>query len=127
MISFQIIVNKVADILNRLNTKKQIMIKKYYVAVRPQTNDLHSVHKEGCPFMPDDGKRIFLGHFKSGHDAIRMGDMYFPETESCLFCCKENISKPDNSTVSKWSGKDTVSVKTEIPVSYQQNMFCCLN
>ena len=36
---------------------------KYYVAVRPQTNEIHSVHREGCPFMPDDGKRIYLGFF----------------------------------------------------------------
>jgi hypothetical protein len=103
------------------------MIKKYYVAVRPQTNDVHAVHEEGCPFLPDDGKRIFLGHFKSGQDAIRMGEMYFPETGSCLFCCKESISIPDNSAGSKWSGKDIVSLKPEIPVSYLQSMFCCLN
>jgi hypothetical protein len=127
MIFFQIIVNKVSDILNRLNTKKQIMTKKYYVAVRPQTNDLHSVHQEGCPFMPDDGKRIFLGQFNSGQDALRIGEMYFHETGNCLFCCKENTSSADNSAVLKWSGKDIVSVKTEIPVSYEQNMFCCLN
>jgi hypothetical protein len=103
------------------------MTKKYYVAVRPQTNDLHSVHKEGCPFMPDDGKRIYLGQFNSGQDALRMGEMYFPETGSCRFCCKENTSSPDNSAVSKWSGKDIVTVKTEITVSYEQSMFCCLN
>lgn len=103
------------------------MTKKYYVAVRPQTNDVHSVHKEDCPFLPDDGKRIFLGHFKSGQDAMRMGEKYFHETGSCLFCCKENFSNHDNSNVSKWTGKDIVSLNPEIGVSYQQSMLCCLN
>jgi hypothetical protein len=103
------------------------MNKKYYVAVRPQTNDLHAVHTEGCPFLPDDGKRIFLGHFKSGHDAVRISEMHFPETRSCLFCCKESISMPDNSAASKWSGKDIGSLKQEILVSYEQSLLCCLN
>jgi hypothetical protein len=103
------------------------MTKKYYVAVRPQTNDLHAVHQEGCPFLPDDGKRIFLGHFKSGQEAVRMSALHFSETGSCLFCCKESLSVYDNSAGLKWSGQNVVSVKPEIPVSFMQSMLCCLN
>jgi hypothetical protein len=103
------------------------MIKKYYVAVRPQTNQLHAVHQEGCPFLPDDGKRIFLGQFKSGNDAVRMSARHFTETGSCLFCCNESKSLPDNSSGSKLSGQDIVSVRPEIPVSFMQSMLCCLN
>jgi hypothetical protein len=103
------------------------MIKKYYVAVRPQTNDLHAVHQEGCPFLPDDGKSIFLGNFKSGKDAVRMSARHYSDTGSCLFCCKENISMADNLTGSRLSGQDVVSLNPEVPVSFMQSMLCCLN
>jgi len=103
------------------------MTKKYYVAVKPRTNDLHAVHKEGCPFLPDDSKRIFLGYFKSGHDAVRKSEMHFPGTCSCRFCCKESLSVKENSAAPKWSEKVMVSVKPETPELYHQSMFCCLN
>jgi hypothetical protein len=103
------------------------MIKKYYVALKPQTNELHAVHKEGCPFLPDDGKRIFLGHFNSGNEAVSMSARHFSDTGSCLFCCKERTSSPENSAGSEWSCQDVVSVKTEISVSFMQSMLCCLN
>ncbi len=41
------------------------MVAKYYVAVRPSTNENHTVHKDGCPFLPDADKRIYLGDFNS--------------------------------------------------------------
>jgi hypothetical protein len=66
------------------------MVTKYYVAIRPQTNDYHSVHKENCPFLPDDKKRIYLGQFDSGHDAIKEGKRHFDKTKCCLFCLKEH-------------------------------------
>ena|SRR5450759_1607242 len=66
------------------------MVEKYYVAIRPQTNEQHAVHKEGCPFLPDDEKRIYLGVFNSGKDAVREGQRHFDRTNSCLFCSKEH-------------------------------------
>jgi hypothetical protein len=62
---------------------------RYYVAVRPQTNELHAVHKESCPFLPDEESRIFLGLFKSPDDATSEGIKYFKRSNSCLFCTKE--------------------------------------
>ncbi len=66
---------------------------KYYVAVRPQTNEIHSVHREGCPFMPDDGKRIYLGFFPSGNEAGIEGKKYFNKSHGCRYCAKESFNE----------------------------------
>lgn len=72
-------------------------VKKYYVATRPQTNHIHSIHMEGCPFMPDDNKRIYLGTFSSGDDARREGRKYYQSSCGCSFCLKD-ISKNESIT-----------------------------
>jgi len=41
------------------------------VAVRPQTNDRHAVHKEGCPFLSENDKKIYLGKFSSGEKRLK--------------------------------------------------------
>jgi hypothetical protein len=76
------------------------MIAKYYVAIRPQTNEHHAVHKENCPFLPDDTERIYLGMFSSGPEAVREGQRHFAMSDSCLFCSREHQpvkKKPEHS------------------------------
>ena len=65
------------------------MFAKYYVVIRTQTDENHAVHKEGCPFLPDPEKRIYLGKFNSAREALREGQILFNRTSSCLFCLKE--------------------------------------
>jgi hypothetical protein len=103
------------------------MTAKYYVAVRPQTNDYHAVHKEGCPFLHDDSKKIFLGSFKTGHDAMRESRHAFARTENCVFCCKEEKTESENRIIAKHSERDSIAARLQIPVTFQQGMFCCLN
>ena len=103
------------------------MYAKYYVAVRPQTNDLHAIHREECPFLPDDGKRIYLGSFKSGNEAVTKGHLHFERTEGCLFCCKENTLSTETQDVLQLADINTGLSGLQIPVSVQQSMFCCLN
>ena len=62
------------------------MLSKYYVAVKPQTNEYHSVHKEGCPFLPEEGMRIDLGSFDSPGEALAEGHKLFYRAKCCLFC-----------------------------------------
>lgn len=64
-------------------------VERYYVALKPQTNDFHSVHREGCPFMPDDNKRIYLGIFPTGKEAGEEGKKYFCKSNCCRFCSRE--------------------------------------
>lgn len=62
---------------------------KYFISIRPQTNEYHSVHKEDCPFLPEDGKRISLGSFESPSEALAEGHKYYGQSKCCLFCSKE--------------------------------------
>lgn len=64
-------------------------VEKYYVSVKAQTNEMHSVHREGCPFMPDEEKRIYLGLFPSGNEAGIESRKYFYKSHGCRFCAKE--------------------------------------
>jgi hypothetical protein len=65
------------------------MTSKYFICIRPQANDSHAVHKEGCPCLPEPRKRIFLGSFRSVHKAVGEGRKYFSMTCGCRFCSKE--------------------------------------
>ena len=103
------------------------MIAKYYVAVRPQTNENHAVHKEGCPFLPDDDKRIYLGEFISGYEAVSESQHFFSKTKGCLFCSRDH-KIPDRALSSLlWSENGNEAGKLELPVSYHQSRICCLN
>jgi hypothetical protein len=91
----------------------------YYVAVRPQTNELHSVHREGCPFMPDDSKRIFLGNFPTGDDALMEGQKYYRGSTKCRFCSKEHskeITEPALAVID-----DNAFIPSESQISRLQN------
>jgi hypothetical protein len=66
------------------------MAAKYYVSIRPQINGQHALHKEDCPFLPEDEKRIYLGIFASSQDAIMEGQRHFSGTNVCRFCLKEH-------------------------------------
>jgi hypothetical protein len=59
--------------------------------MRPQTNEFHSIHKDGCPFMPDDSKRIFLGNFISPSDAGMAGKRYFRKSCACRYCTTDSV------------------------------------
>ena len=99
----------------------------YYVAVRPRINENHAVHKEGCPFLTNDEKRIYLGAFKSDQDAMSEGHRHFAMTKGCLFCCKEKESGDRTTSQSIWYGKGIIPVRLHIQKSYHQSLFCCLN
>ena len=66
------------------------MANRYYLAIRPQTDDFHAVHKNGCPFLPVPEKRIFLGSFNNGNDAALTGLKYYRQVKVCLYCMKDS-------------------------------------
>jgi hypothetical protein len=76
-----------------MNTVKSS--EKYYVALRSQTNEVHSVHRDGCPFMPGNNKRIFLGNFTNGSDAGIAGRKYFQNSCGCRFCITDKSKAMD--------------------------------
>jgi hypothetical protein len=103
------------------------MISKYYVAIRPQTNEHHAVHKEGCPFLPDYKKRIYLGAFNSDLDAVMEGQRHFNKSNSCLFCFKEHKAHREHPMLYKPANKGIILVESQKSLSYYQNMISCLN
>lgn len=69
---------------------------KYYVKIKPQFNGTYAVHKEGCPFMDGTKKKIYLGEFIDGHDAIAEAQRYFSKSKGCLFCNNERLMIKNN-------------------------------
>jgi hypothetical protein len=100
------------------------MESKYYISLRPQTNELHLVHKEGCPFLPDDGKRIFLGDFRTSHEAERSGSIHFIGVKQCLFCCREKHGS-GLKVIKTYQASQRISPMA--PALYLQDMICCIN
>ena len=103
------------------------MTDRYYVAIRPTTKEDHSIHKEGCPFMPENGKRIYLGLFKTSGDAAREGRHYFDKSEKCKFCCHDKILNDEKIPEINWNYRDLAPVKLQITVSFHSSMMCCLS
>jgi hypothetical protein len=100
---------------------------KYYVAARPQTNEYHAVHKEGCPFLPHDGKRIYLGRFSSVKEAVKESQSHFSKTKGCIFCSKEKQAVKWSQPLSDILKSDTLSQELCLPVSFHQSLICCMN
>jgi hypothetical protein len=103
------------------------MVAKYYLAIRPQTNKNHAVHKEGCPFLPENDKRIFLGRFNSGHEAVKEGRRHFLKTNSCLFCSKEHNPEIKQHVFSEIEFTRDNPVNNEISLSAKGILYYFLN
>jgi len=66
------------------------MTEKYFITISPRISGSHTIHKQACPFLPEPGKRIPLGVFRSSQEAVKEGREYFERAESCPFCSKEH-------------------------------------
>ena len=72
------------------------MTEKYFISRNPLISGIHTIHRQGCPFLPEPGKRILLGVFGSSQEAVEKGSGYFRSPVGCPFCLKEynEIKKP---------------------------------
>lgn len=100
---------------------------KYYVAVKPRTNETHPIHKEGCPFLSDNEKRIFLGIFSSDHDALKVGRHHFLNSCRCPFCSKETETGENIALNYENADFHFISAEIQMPIVYQSSMVCGLN
>jgi hypothetical protein len=103
------------------------MVARYYVAIRPLTNENHAVHKEGCPFLPDGEKVIYLGDFSSGQDAIKESKRHFSKSKGCVFCSKEHDLNEEKPLQYKLADQDIIPAEIKGPLSCHQSLFCCMN
>jgi hypothetical protein len=91
---------------------------KYYVAVRPRTNGLHGVHKEGCPFITCDEKVVYLGRFNSVREAEEEGLIHFNTAKCCTFCSKDIINRENHERLHRL---------TNIFTEAEDAFLCCPN
>lgn len=103
------------------------MIAKYYAVLKHRLNENHAVHKEGCPFLHDDEKSIYLGEFSSGQDAVNESQRFFSRTKGCIFCSEDHNLSDNKPILSERVIKEIIPAKIEKPISYLHNLFCCLN
>jgi hypothetical protein len=103
------------------------MVAKYYVVIRPQTNERHIVHKEGCPLLPEDEKRIYLGLFFSCHLAISEGQKHFSKTGICPFCLKEYHYKMNEYVPAKSTSKEHIPARNQISLYQKGSILYFLN
>jgi len=72
------------------------MTEKYFISRNARIIGNHIVHRQGCPFLPEPGKRILLGVFGSPQEAVKKGSGYFRSPVGCQFCLQyyNEIKKP---------------------------------
>ncbi len=103
------------------------MFAKFYIGIRPQTNEYHTVHKEGCPFLPTAGKRIYLGIFKSSFDAVCAGMRHFSKSNKCLFCSKELHSIESQEILSELSVSGDLLSSDKLKDRWDSALQCSAN
>jgi len=103
------------------------MLEKYYVGIRPQTNGFHAVHEEGCPFLPETGKRIFLGRFQNPQDALKESRKYFKRSNICLFCSKEYLSQKNTQQEPVFEISENFISSSRLAVTWESALLCSVN
>lgn len=101
--------------------------KNYYLAVRPQSNEFHSVHKDGCPFMPDDNKRIYLGTFGSEKEAGNAAKQYFSRSSECRFCSEADENEKRESAYEGFNINEFIPSTEQISFHGQQALYRLIN
>jgi hypothetical protein len=103
------------------------MAAKYFICTRSQTDGTHTVHKDDCPFLPEPGKRIPMGIFKSLPGALMEGRSYFSRPAGCLFCGKEHHTEYKRPLFSEeYFDADYIS-SSQMIVTWESAMFCSVN
>lgn len=65
----------------------------YYVDKQTGFNGNHVVHATGCPFLPSDNARLFLGTFYTPNAAIQQARKFYPGALGCEHCCPVTVKK----------------------------------
>jgi hypothetical protein len=103
------------------------MTEKYFISTSPRIGGSHTVHRLQCPFLPEPGRRVFLGFFQSPRVAVRAGRSYFRRADGCPFCFKavNEMKKPVYTEIK--TGMDLVSSSGMKKASCMNLMFCSLS
>jgi len=102
------------------------MTEKYFISRNPRISGIHTVHKQGCPFLPAQEKRILLGVFESSQEAVKKGSGYFRSPVGCPFCLKEynEIKKP--AFIEGATNQDLIS-SSRVKATWESLLFCSVS
>jgi hypothetical protein len=100
---------------------------KYFICKRSRLDGSHTIHREGCPLLPEDGKRIFLGTFKTLPEAMSKAASHFRKPDSCPFCLKEHNEMKGKVFTLRMSDTDLISSTLRIKTPSVNLMFCSLS
>jgi len=103
------------------------MTEKYFISTNPRISGIHIVHKQGCPFLSEPGKRIPLGVFRSSRDAVKEGRNYFRRADNCPFCSKEYNDLTRRTFSVRQVNQDLISSARMKKAPWMDLMFCSLS
>ena len=72
-----------------LLNKKSIIMKKYYVNKKAQSNGDHEVHNQDCRYLPTPENRKYLGEFSSCREAVIEAKKDYSQSNGCKTCSNE--------------------------------------
>lgn len=61
---------------------------RYYVNKNAQANGDHEVHTTGCPYMPFEANRIYLGEFLTCQPAVIAAREHYNQVDGCFTCAQ---------------------------------------
>jgi biotin carboxylase len=99
------------------------MTEKYFISTNPRISGSHTVHRQGCPFLPVPGIRILLGVFPSPWEALKEGRRYFRRADSCPFCLKEPNEMKRRTFIVTQANPDLISSARMKKVTWESLMF----
>jgi len=100
---------------------------RYFICTRSRIDGSHTIHREDCPLLPEDDKRIFLGTFTTVSEALFEAAMHFRKPDSCPFCSKEHIEMKGNAFTLRQANKELISSVRKIKTPWRNLMFCSLS
>jgi hypothetical protein len=103
------------------------MTDKYFISTSPRIDGSHTVHRQGCPFLPEPGRRILLGVFQSPRDAIKEGRRYFRRPGPCPYCSKVHNEMKRRAFIVRQVSPDLISSARMKKAPWVNLMFCSLS
>ena len=102
------------------------MTEKYFISISQSISGSHTIHKQGCPFLPEPGNRFPIGVFGSSHEAVKKGRWYFRSPVGCPFCLKGIIEIQKPAFAEGVTKQDFIS-SSRVKASWESLLFCSVS
>ena len=70
----------------------------YYVSQSARSDGIHEVHQSGCDWIPVPHKRLYLGDFGAGTEAVREARRHYAQVSGCEACTEPAAAEPEPGT-----------------------------